>query len=850
MEPAGDGKSNFAKELYGESLQLSKPESSLGLSNLENEDGSFYGSSDEEPSEAYSMNKDTENMREKFHMLGYRDGISAGQEAAAQEGYNVGYKESVLAGYKFGIVRGVSSALAFLPDDLREKLIDEQETRDKFRKLHGSVHDLSTEAALKLFYGALTTKQGEEKSGEKEPCSSLCPGSGCVSGAFALFQLQEDMKKQLNGEVNYTEEELEKYIQSYKKVMVDSLWKLNVANIEATFFHVCQLVLQDPDSKREELRARARGLKISTNAAYIRNWPEARSRSRAIICNLPIFSFSPKSKIDFNGENGSLVVREVTQTSSFASSVLVNNSLPLYLFPLLSLYNARMPQYRQSGNDRFSVRGGGGSASDHVAIGIRNGAGGHGKANRWKRSVRPERIRRVGVGSVVFVLCLVLVVTVVAYYYISGFANNGYDDKGLDSLDGDFLTNVTRIDPGKVLEFGQGSVVHGRDSRYWDKDDRRRDDDYNEDEVEHKPVDVIQVKKGLDLKGIGLYNEAGRNELNKYEAEYQASLFKRGPGDHEAVHMDPDDDDAIDSHDSQADDEYVGHDEDDNDNEEPRKEKPTEVLLSMSKEHDDGDTSKRSLGESSLVTKVGKSGKTSRSATKRRARGRRSSGGACQMKLLNSSQPIVEPLNTRKSARFSLHYVENEEKPDGEQLWDPRFAGHQSLQEREDSFLAEDKKIHCGFVKAPKGSPTTGFDLTEDDTNYISRCHIAVISCIFGNSDRLRPPANKMADGLTRFNASDPFKLLPSNVPEGSFIVRAHTPMSNLFSCLWFNEVERFTPRDQLSFAYTYQKLRRMNPDKPFNLHMFKDCERRKIAKLFRHRSEEKRNLIQSALQQ
>lgn len=100
------------------------------------------------------------------------------------------------------------------------------------------------------------------------------------------------------------------------------------------------------------------------------------------------------------------------------------------------------------------------------------------------------------------------------------------------------------------------------------------------------------------------------------------------------------------------------------------------------------------------------------------------------------------------------------------------------------------------------------------------------------------------ADGLTRFNASDPNRLLPSNVPEGSFIVRAHTPMSNLFSCLWFNEVERFTPRDQLSFAYTYQKLRRMNPDKPFYLHMFKDCERRKIAKLYRHRSEEKRNLL------
>ena len=66
------------------------------------------------------------------------------------------------------------------------------------------------------------------------------------------------------------------------------------------------------------------------------------------------------------------------------------------------------------------------------------------------------------------------------------------------------------------------------------------------------------------------------------------------------------------------------------------------------------------------------------------------------------------------------------------------------------------------------------------------------------------------------------FAIVYADVPEGSFIVRAHTPMSNLFSCLWFNEVERFTPRDQLSFTYTYQKLRRMNPDKPFYLNMFK----------------------------
>lgn len=197
----------------------------------------------------------------------------------------------------------------------------------------------------------------------------------------------------------------------------------------------------------------------------------------------------------------------------------------------------------------------------------------------------------------------------------------------MDSFDGDFLTNVTRIDPGKVLEFGHGSVVHGRDSRYWDKDDRRRDDDYNEDEVEHKPIQV---------KGVGLYNEAGRNELNKYEAEYQASLD-----------MDPDD--AIDSHDSQGDDEYVGHDDDDN--EEPRKEKPTEALHSMSKEHDDGDTSKRS----SLVRKVGKSGKTSRSDTKRRGRGRRSSGDDLYLDGLRTS--VFDPHHSFCSSNFQVELV-------------------------------------------------------------------------------------------------------------------------------------------------------------------------------------------------
>lgn len=82
-----------------------------------------------------------------------------------------------------------------------------------------------------------------------------------ATGAIALIQLQEDMKKQLSQQGNYTDEELEAYMQSHKKLMIDSLWKLNVADIENTLSHVCQMVLQDPNVKKEELRARAKGLK-------------------------------------------------------------------------------------------------------------------------------------------------------------------------------------------------------------------------------------------------------------------------------------------------------------------------------------------------------------------------------------------------------------------------------------------------------------------------------------------------------------------------------------------------------------------------------------------------------------
>lgn len=88
-------------------------------------------------------------------------------------------------------------------------------------------------------------------------------------------------------------------------------------------------------------------------------------------------------------------------------------------------------------------------------------------------------------------------------YLLAGAGINDYTvpDDGVAN-DTDFLTNVTRTDRLKVLKFGQGSVAHGRDSRYWDKDDRRRDEDYNEEAVEHSTVGVQDGSTGNVHKGL------------------------------------------------------------------------------------------------------------------------------------------------------------------------------------------------------------------------------------------------------------------------------------------------------------------------------------------------------------
>eukprot|EP00246_Nothoceros_aenigmaticus_P012286 TRINITY_DN3758_c0_g1_i1.p1 TRINITY_DN3758_c0_g1~~TRINITY_DN3758_c0_g1_i1.p1 ORF type:complete len:218 (+),score=20.09 TRINITY_DN3758_c0_g1_i1:55-654(+) len=86
-------------------------------------------------------------------------------------------------------------------------------------------------------------------------------------------------------------------------------------------------------------------------------------------------------------------------------------------------------------------------------------------------------------------------------------------------------------------------------------------------------------------------------------------------------------------------------------------------------------------------------------------------------------------------------------------------------------------------------------------------------------------------EGLTPYSSA---KLpIVSDVPEGCVIIREHTPLTNLFSCLWFNEVDRFTSRDQLSFGVVRDKIM---SQAPWRVSMFLDCERRNFVVQGYHR--------------
>ncbi|CAL0329843.1 unnamed protein product [Lupinus luteus] len=113
--------------------------------------------------------------------------------------------------------------------------------------------------------------------------------------------------------------------------------------------------------------------------------------------------------------------------------------------------------------------------------------------------------------EIIIFLFLVLPLTFIAFSYISrqDISNNGEDTDDV-KIDSDFLTNVPRIDRKKVIDFENTPGEHGRDSRYWDKVDWRRDDDYNEDMKSKGTEEDTHMKMNHDPMGPARMFWAGR----------------------------------------------------------------------------------------------------------------------------------------------------------------------------------------------------------------------------------------------------------------------------------------------------------------------------------------------------
>uniref|UniRef100_A0A7I4DTB5 Essential protein Yae1 N-terminal domain-containing protein n=1 Tax=Physcomitrium patens TaxID=3218 RepID=A0A7I4DTB5_PHYPA len=88
----------------------------------------------------------------QFHTLGYRDGVEAGKNSSVQEGFNLGYAEATVAGFTWGVARGLTRAFAALPDSLKDTLVGESDVRGHLEALDSSIYRYSSTDSLRTFH--------------------------------------------------------------------------------------------------------------------------------------------------------------------------------------------------------------------------------------------------------------------------------------------------------------------------------------------------------------------------------------------------------------------------------------------------------------------------------------------------------------------------------------------------------------------------------------------------------------------------------------------------------------------------------------------------------------------------
>ncbi|KAI4384636.1 hypothetical protein MLD38_002759 [Melastoma candidum] len=190
---------SFAEEIYSESMRSSSRVDSSRAPAAGSDPDDFDGVWEDEESwnESERLDREGRARRLQHYNIGYRDGVVAGKEASAQEGFNAGVKQSVGSGYKLGLVRGVTTVLHCLPDALKAKLVESDECRVKIARLYESVQSLSTSDALKIYANEIMGgKTSQPGSSSADVCSSL-DGLSVTSQPSVLTSYFEELQSLL-----------------------------------------------------------------------------------------------------------------------------------------------------------------------------------------------------------------------------------------------------------------------------------------------------------------------------------------------------------------------------------------------------------------------------------------------------------------------------------------------------------------------------------------------------------------------------------------------------------------------------------------------------------------------------